>query len=151
MSPSDLGYTCWRRRRKILFACVVQMNCTHSPDRRGYCLWREEAWTSRFSAHRDFLAFSCGENHVCQENHPEPQVKQVAVCGNNVREKPWQQSCNQSVVKPSLSACVTFWHQQKTAPPPPTTKGRGQEHISCYALRSSAVVNSCIKIIARFI
>lgn len=35
-------------REKITFARVLLMFCTHSLVRRGYCLWRQKAWTSRF-------------------------------------------------------------------------------------------------------
>lgn len=143
--PSVLGFICWRLRGKITFACVLLIICTHSLVRRGYCLWREKAWTRRFSADSEFLAFSCGEDHVSLENHRDRWSRSMCV---RVCVKPWQQLWNQCC---KSLACVTFWHQRKTAPPLPTTKGRGQEHVSCMALHSSAVENSPIKIITRLI
>lgn len=136
MNPSDLGFTCCRRRRKITFACVPQMICTHSLVKRDYCLWRK-AWTSRFSADRDFLAFSCCEDHVSQENRRHRRWSRSAcVSAVMVCVEPWQ------VVKPKCCktlACVTFWHRRKTAPPLPTTKGRGQIH-AFHALRCVQVL-----------
>lgn len=123
-TPADL-YT---------FACLTRL----------LSMEREKAWTSRFSADREFLAFSCGEDHVSEENRRWSRsiCACARVCAVIVCVKPWHQLWNQCC---KTLACVTFW-QRKTAPPLPTTKGRGQEHVSGIALRSSAVVNSSIKI-----
>lgn len=113
---------------KITFTCVVQRICTHSLVRRGYCPCRgRRRGPGILHSHTISGVF---ENITCSRKlgRDHRWIRSVCVC---VCIKPWQQLWNQCC---KSVACVTFWHRPKTAPPLPTTKGRGPEHVSLHCV-----------------